>query len=179
MSGHSTQAVVCSYTRFVSLLSAKGNCWSAHSIRNSSCVGSNTRLGSWSMSTYCMHTRTDSFLSMPQCIACSRLPHNVLHLPSYQTTPTQGVLRMFMGRWARPTTEDCPEELFLRPGNMCIWVASFPGLHPGSRRLQYGKVGEGLVHFITWMMSRVERLQLCVGVLGHGTARTSQLTTRT
>ena len=37
-------------------------------------------------------------------------------------------------------------------------LASFPGLHPVSCCLQYGKMGEGLVHFITWVTSRVERL---------------------
>ena len=31
-----------------------------------------------------------------------------------------------------------------RPGRV---IASFPGPHPASRRLQYSKVGEGLVHF--------------------------------
>ena len=30
-----------------------------------------------------------------------------------------------------------------------IYVASFPGPQPASRRLQYGKAGEGLVHFLT------------------------------
>ena len=28
-------------------------------------------------------------------------------------------------------------------------LASFPGPRPASRRLQYGKAGEGLVHFLT------------------------------
>ena len=28
-------------------------------------------------------------------------------------------------------------------------IASFPGPRPASRRMQYGKAGEGLVHFLT------------------------------
>ena len=36
-------------------------------------------------------------------------------------------------------------------------LASFPGPRPASHRLQYGKAGEGLVHFLTWVTSRVER----------------------
>ena len=30
-----------------------------------------------------------------------------------------------------------------------VLLASFPGPRPASRRLQHGKVGEGLVHFLT------------------------------
>ena len=33
----------------------------------------------------------------------------------------------------------------------------FPGPRPASHHLQYGKAGEGLVHFLTWVTSRVER----------------------
>ena len=39
----------------------------------------------------------------------------------------------------------------------CCKLASFPGPRPASRCLQYGKAGEGLVHFLTWVTSRVER----------------------
>ena len=40
--------------------------------------------------------------------------------------------------------------------NCCCWglqLASFPGPRPASCRLQYGKVGEGLVRFLTWVTS--------------------------
>ena len=40
--------------------------------------------------------------------------------------------------------------------NCCCWglqLASFPGPRPASRRLQYGKVGEGLVRFLAWVTS--------------------------
>ena len=37
-------------------------------------------------------------------------------------------------------------------------LASFPGPCPASRRLQYGKAGEGLVHFLTWVMSRIGQI---------------------
>ena len=34
-----------------------------------------------------------------------------------------------------------------------VSLASFPGPRPASHHLQYGKVGEGLVHFLTWVTS--------------------------
>ena len=37
-------------------------------------------------------------------------------------------------------------------------VASFPGPCPACRRLQYGKAGEGLVHFLTWVTSRTGQI---------------------
>ena len=40
--------------------------------------------------------------------------------------------------------------------NCCCWglqLASFPGPRPASRRLQYDKVGEGLVRFLMWVTS--------------------------
>ena len=37
-------------------------------------------------------------------------------------------------------------------------LASFPGPRPASRRLQYGKAGEGLVHFLTWVTSRTGQI---------------------
>ena len=36
----------------------------------------------------------------------------------------------------------------------CLQLVSFPSPHPASRRLQYGKVGESLVHFLTWVTSQ-------------------------
>ena len=41
----------------------------------------------------------------------------------------------------------------------CGWgLASFPGPCPASRCLQYGKAGEGLVHFLTWVMSQTGQI---------------------
>ena len=37
-------------------------------------------------------------------------------------------------------------------------LASFPGPRPASHHLQYGKAGEGLVHFLIWVMSRTGRI---------------------
>ena len=39
-----------------------------------------------------------------------------------------------------------------------VWLASFPGPCPASHHLQYSKVGEGLVHFLTWVTSRTGQI---------------------
>ena len=61
-----------------------------------------------------------------------------------------------------------------------IWVASFPG--EASHHLQYEKVGESLVHFITYV-SNVKGRKIdfnCTGSWNSNNSEgTSQLTTRT
>ena len=66
--------------------------------------------------------------------------HTLLQL----TVPA--VSRISSMHWALSTSTCCKR-------GTADQIASFPGPHPASRRLQYGKAREGLVHFLMWVTS--------------------------
>ena len=67
--------------------------------------------------------------------------------------PWSGIHARFLYRlWEVGSTK------WISQSYQCHQLASSPGPRPASRPLQYGEAGEGLIHFLTWVTSRIGQI---------------------
>ena len=71
------------------------------------------------------------------------------------TAHTRVFLNLYSIQRSSYSTQVCSTTV-VQTDSLVIFIASFPGPRPASHHLQYGKAGEGLVHFLTGVTSRVE-----------------------
>ena len=93
-----------------------------------------------------------SMISLPQCVS-------VMVHSSFSCACVNSVYQALSPMFWAPGNEansGSPQPNDFQAMN-AIQLASFPGPCPAFRRLQYRKAGEGQVHFLTWVTSRVER----------------------